>query len=455
MKNFRINTCTLNFRFAFCLLHFAFSFLPILNSFSQATSPYSRFGLGYVRHTAFSANKAMGGVSAPYASAVSINYTNPASYASLMRTTMEAGLSIDGVNISAPTTGVRDTTYKALNASLSHIAIAFVPQPDRWAIVAGLLPYSNINYSFVQNYNDLSVGTYQNVFSGKGSFYQAFIGGAYKFKSRINERDQFSIGANLSYIFGKADYLKTLSFPDTLFAYSSRNVTSFNAYGFNYNAGVQYRRRIYHSTDSLDERSDIFMTLGAYVSGGIKLNTKISNYWDRVDITSSTVTSVDTPLWNYNLQGKVSMPVIYGGGLMFGNERFWMLMADFRYTTWSKFSSPVNNGTLKDSWRVAGGAQIIPKYDDRKYFNRMQYRAGFYYSQSEIVYNGKNLAETGGTVGLGFPFKLFKNTTASINVTGDFGTRGTSDVTALRETFYRFTFGFVINDTWFIKRKFD
>ena len=43
-------------------------------SFSQASSPYSRFGLGYIHSPVFSANKGMGEVAAPYASGVNINF---------------------------------------------------------------------------------------------------------------------------------------------------------------------------------------------------------------------------------------------------------------------------------------------------------------------------------------------------------------------------------------------
>src|SRR3954466_9401286 len=88
-------------------------------SFSQAASPYSRYGLGYVRPTVFSANKGMGEVAAPYASSININFANPASYASLTRTTIEIGANFDGVGIR-----VKDSTYRASSASVNHFALA-------------------------------------------------------------------------------------------------------------------------------------------------------------------------------------------------------------------------------------------------------------------------------------------------------------------------------------------
>jgi len=433
---------------------YCIKYLPVLSllftvtqAFSQASSPYSRYGLGYVRSTAFSANGGMGGVSAAWASALHINYTNPASYASLTRTTLEIGGNFDGLNIKAG-----DSTYRAANGNINHIALAFVPKPDRWAVSIGLLPYTNINYNFVQRVNDSVIGNYQSTYLGKGSLYTLYAGGAYKFKSRISELDNFSIGANFNYTFGKLDYQKIISFPDSVYAYTTRNITSMNVHMFNYTAGIQYRRRIFHNRDNPDERTDIFVTLGAYATGGIKMNAKTNRYWDRLDYVATVgLVPVDTPESAFNEKSKLGMPFTIGSGFLFGNERFWMLAADFTYSNWSKFTSPLNNANLNDSWRLSLGFQVTPKYDDRKYFNTVQYRFGFYYGHTQFNYKDKPLAETAGTIGLGFPFK----SVARLNLTGDFGTRSTGNTEAISETFYRVTFGVVLNDIWFIKRKFD
>jgi hypothetical protein len=432
------------FAAGFLVLFFTLGFHK---AFSQAASPYSRYGLGYVRPTSFSANAAMGGVSAAYTSMLHINYTNPAAYASMTRTTLEIGANFDGLNIKT-----KDSVYRAANGNLNHLAVAFVPKPDKWAVSFGLLPYTNINYNFIQTFNDSAIGTYRDVYSGKGSLYQVYAGGAYKIKSRINERDQFSIGFNVGYVFGKLDYQKVISFPDTAYAYASRNVTNLQAGMFNYNVGIQYRRRIYHNKDNPDERTDIFMTLGAYGSGGVKMNAKISNYWDRFDVVSGVgVVSIDTQESTFNQKYKLGMPFNIGAGFMFGNERYWMVGADFTYSKWSDFTTPLNNGNLNDSWRTSLGFQITPRYDDRKYFNKVQYRLGAYVGKSQFNYKGESMTEAAGTVGLGFPFK----SVARLNLTGDFGSRATANKNAISETFYRVTFGFVLNDIWFVKRKYD
>ena len=267
---FPVTGFSLQIIFAFILLFVS------VDTYSQAESPYSRYGLGFMRTPVFSANQGMGYLSSPYASAVNINYSNPASYASLTRSTLEIGGIIDGKSIN---TG--DSSYRASNGSVSHFAIAFVPtaKHNAWAVCIGLLPYSNVNYNFIQNFNDPSIGHYAESFIGSGSLYNAYVGGAYKVKG-------FSIGANLGYIFGKLTYQKVISFPyDSSSSYSTQNVTNVNLKSFSYNIGIQYQKLIYHNRDDPDARRDIYAFFGAYGSGGLKMNAKVSSYWERFNFS--------------------------------------------------------------------------------------------------------------------------------------------------------------------------
>lgn len=430
-------------KFIVAFLVFQLSTFNFQSAFGQAASPYSRYGLGYVRSTVFSANKGMGEVAAGYASGVNINFTNPASYASLTRTTVEIGANLDGVNIAT-----NDSLYKSTQGSISHFALGFAPPVKRnsLGISIGLLPFTSINYNFVQNFSDSSIGNFRQIYSGKGSLYQIYAGAAYKVKG-------FSIGANLGFVFGKLDYQKTINFPDTAAAYSTRNVTYLNVKSFVYSVGVQYNRRIFHDSNNPDARNDIFVTVGAYGSGGMKMNARLSNYWERFyyDATYGLI-PVDTPSSSFEQKTKINLPFNIGTGLMFGNERFWMAGVDFKFMNWQNYSSPLNNAGLGNSWKISAGFQVTPKYDDnRKFFNRVQYRFGGYYGKSEVMYHGKNLSEAGGTLGLGIPFK----NVARLNLTADIGTRGGNGKEAIRENYYKITFGFVLNDIWFVKRKLD
>ena len=178
--------------------------------------PYSHYGLGYIRSPVFSSNSGMGYLEAPFASAVNINAANPASYASLTRTTIEVGFLVDGSGISN-----KDSSYRAASGSVNHLAIAFVPNSkhNNWALSVGLLPYSYVDYNFAKSYSDSALGQYTQLYSGSGSLYQVYVGAAFKIKG-------LSIGANVGYVFGKLQYQKIVAFNDTLNNYDTRNIKS-------------------------------------------------------------------------------------------------------------------------------------------------------------------------------------------------------------------------------------
>lgn len=418
---------------------------------AQVFSPYSRYGLGTLRNPVFSANRAMGSVAAPYKNGSYINFANPASYGFIRYATIEAGANVDFNRIT-----VGDTVYKSTNGSVNHVALA-VPvnlKKGTAGISMGLLPFSNVNYSFIQRYdNDTVLGPHSYLFDGDGSNNQVYLGIGMQFKG-------FAFGVNGAYVFGKTEYNKVIAFPDSSDAFYTRNTTSYNIKGFTYNAGLQYNVRVFHNPDdSLSSKRDIYFTAGATVSAGVKLTTKYSNYWDRFYFnTSGGAVVVDTSNAQFNVKSKITMPYQLSGGVMLGNERFWQIGADFHYAAWSKYSAPLGNDNLSNSYRFNVGFQLIPndfEVNKKRYFNKVQYRAGFSYGLSEVSYKGQQLNEIGGSIGLAFPFRIAVFEASRINVTGEFGSRGTNVTGSVRENYFKLTFGLSINDIWFIRRKFD
>ena len=243
-----------------------------------------------------------------------------------------------------------------------------------------------------------------------------------------------------------------MNFQIVLNSLDTRQFTNVNVKGLFYDFGLQYQLRLYHDRDDPDPRRDIFAYFGAYGSAGNNLYTKTSQYWDRYYYNTDTALTVqDTLQSTYNVKGRIKLPYNFGAGVMFGNERFWMIGADYKYQAWSQYTTPLDNGGLTNSWQISVGAQITPKYEDRSYMNNVQYRIGGYYGKTDIMINGINLSQEGATVSFGFPLRSI----AHINFGGDFGSMGAADKSIIRVNYYRFSIGFVLNDSWFVKRKFD
>jgi hypothetical protein len=428
--------------------------------FAQAFSPYSRFGLGYMPQDAMAATRAMGDITMGYTSFYHINHANPASYADLGITTFEVGVNADAVGIKTS-----DSIYNGINGSVSHVALGVPLMRGKWGLSFGLLPFSFVNY----NITSTQVDTNQ-VNSGKGSLYQAYIGTAYKIKD-------FSIGINAGYLFGSINYSRGFIFPDSINSYNIQNLSTTRVYGFIYNVGIQYKKRILKKTNQNSIKNDVFFIFGAQGSTNINVNTRLSSQWQRYTGSGNDPqTIIDTPLNYSDRLGRITLPYNFSTGFTIGNEAWWLVGVDFKYAGWSKFTNSANalptgpelNSNagywgFGDSWRLQAGAGIVPNSDSRKIFSLIQYKVGGYYGQSELVYHltanspGTHLNEYGATFGISVPVlsnPLYREA-AHFHFSADIGARTPGNNTLISETYYRFNFGFTLCNVWFVKRKFD
>lgn len=409
---------------------------------AQSTSPYSRFGLGFLRPEVISNNKAMGEIAGGIRSAYSLNPENPASYSALAYTTFETGASVD-IN----TIRTRDSVYNGAFGNLNHLAVGFPVKREKCGITLGLLPYATTNYTFVEQLADTS-----RVYGGKGSLYKVFAGAAYKI-------GDFSIGINLGYLFGSTTYSKGYSFADSLDAFQVHNSTTMRVNGFLYDAGIQYQKRLVKRTDENRFKTDVFLTAGVYGHSQSPASTMTSSFWARYTETNGITTLVDVVDSINEGKGKMSLPYKIGGGFTIGNENWWIIGADFKYSKWSVYSSDLQNGSLTDSWRFSFGAGITPDFLG-KFLKRVNYKAGFYMGKSEVLASNSSLNEYGGTLGITLPFvfgreRAVTNDMCQIYLMGDIGSRIPQNKTLISETYYRITVGLAFNALWFQKRKFD
>ena len=411
-----------------------------MGSFAQGFSPYSRFGLGYLPTDVYPSLRGMGGISTGYSGPYTINHTNPASYADLGLTVFEVGANADGATVRT-----KDSSYNGLNGTVSNIAIGIPLIRGKWGMSFGLLPYSFVNYSFANTDIDTS-----KVYNGNGSLYQVYLGSAYKIKG-------FSFGANGGFCFGKLDYTKGFAFTDSINAYNINNVSTMRVSGFVYNVGVQYKTRIFKKGSTSGRKNDVFFSVGAQGTANVKLNTRVSSLWNR-SLGSTVPITIDTPLNYADKLGKLTLPYNFSVGAMIGNENWWQVGLDFKYAGWSSFSSDLNDHTLANSWRVMAGGSIVPNYDAKKKFlSHIQYKLGAYYGKSEVVYQGIQLSEYGGTLGLSIPIPspAIYREAAKFHFAADIGSRTPGNNTLISENYYKFSFGFTLSSVWFVKRKFD
>lgn len=406
---------------------------------NNTSSPYTRFGYGDLADRSFAAGRAMGGVGVGLRSPKQINPMNPASYSCMDSLTFLFDFGASG-QVSWFNDDVNK--QKNLNGNVEYIAMQF-PITRRLAVSLGLLPYSHVGYEFGKAYTEVDA-PYVETYKGAGSLSDLYGGLAYDiWKKRL------SVGANFGFLFGNLEYNRDLTF-STAGAYNTSYVNRLEVRDLKMDFGIQY-------THPLDKHESV--TVGVTYSPGKKLHT---TFYDIEQMYSSSSSS--SSLVSYNVDtlknARTEIPHTFGVGLSYVKDNKLTVAADFLYENWAKCLYMDEEGHFKNRVRVAAGAEYIPDYSRRLYFNRIRYRVGAHYSnsylnismQEEDRYKKYGYNEYGASVGLGLP--LIDNR-SFINISFEYVKIRPELRTMIDEQYFRFTVNYTFNEMWFRKRKID
>ena len=492
-------------RYFTCLLFLlAVTASALVHAQSTHSSPYSRYGIGDIQYPGINQTLGMGGTGIGLYSNLSLNFSNPASYARLQFTTCEAGLNANFVEYRNKVQSQRDNSM-----SVGYFALAFPLKSRKSAVGFGVVPLSNVGYYI----DDLQTNTLGNpelhVYEGSGGLNQLFVtAAATPFKN-------LTAGIHLSTLFGELVHERRVEIFDATFL-NTRYTDARSQKGLYFTFGLQYtldslrlspadslkefRRKIVVIEDSLGILSTISRkpdntldTAGFSVareslkdqarkleaaSKKVAVRRQRGNWNLTAGFTLSPMSSLsasrnlvgetfryvdnfakdqviikDTIAYTENEKGDVNLPLSVGFGLTLRKGNQWTIGTDIRTQNWSSFSTYGESDSLANSWRWSAGAQFVP--DERgfnSYWKQMQYMAGFHYSQSFLQLQGTQLTEVGVSIGAGFPIR---RGLTSIRFMAEAGKRGTVDSGLLEERFIRFTMNFSLNDRWFIKQRYD
>lgn len=444
---------------------FFFSLFISSKIFAQENSPYTRYGLGDFKPQTSTGISAMGGLTATYNDGLKLNFTNPASYASLKLTTFDVGFYASFLKLK--TDNLKASTG---NSSVNYFAFAFPIKPNKWGAALGLLPFSSVGYSIDQtNYNLNGVDTSSSRFIGSGRTYQAFVGTGYKIKN-------LSLGANLKYVFGTINNANTWELPDTLNAYNSFREESRFLNDWMVEGGLQY---VVHMIDTCKKTKRVHnfeLVLGLNGNLTTNIHTRRDLLYERFVYGANGFTAKDTFYISKGEIGQVVIPMQLNGGIMFREQDKFSIGVNLKYGQWSNFSSfgqkdssldgSNNVSVMSNSWRISVGGEWIPNDNGQAmndgYGKLIHYRMGVYYGKNNLHLLGSDFSEKGITAGFGLPMKRLKffedsrfHTVSEFSISVDAGTRGTTANNLIKESYYRIYFGVSLSDLWFQKRKYD
>jgi hypothetical protein len=426
----------------------------VLQAKSQSTattsSPYSRYGIGDLNDQLLPQNIGMGGISTAINTISgynNINQINPASYGKISFTTIDVGLYTNVSTFSK--NGYPDEVTS--NTRLSHISFA-LPITKRSALSFGLLPYSEMGYSYKQSSvrNDNGKGaadtTTNYIYSGDGGLSKLYLGYGFGIGKHL------LLGANVSFIFGNLQQDQSTEVPDLYGTLDSRIEQSNHVKGLNYDYGAQY------SFDFSDTRH---LVLGYSGSASSTLNVNstyiVSQYTHdsagNENVPSDSLVNTNTP------NAKLHLPNINRFGISYQYDNRFLIGADYTMGKWSDLTiggvAPIN---IQDSKLFNIGGQITPNVNSlSSFFALIDYRLGFIYEQTYLNVNGVSIKKYAGTFGLGIPLPHDRASSAfyKINFSAEIGQRGALTQQLVKENYVNFHLGFTLNDKWFQRFKFD
>ncbi|MCS3555413.1 MULTISPECIES: hypothetical protein [unclassified Sphingobacterium] len=407
---------------------------------STSASPYSQFGLGQMREDLLPQHRAMGGLSTGvryFGSVYNTNPSNPASYSAAQFSTFDAGLYGNFTQLSS-----KNKSDNTADFAFSHITMTF-PMKKAGGISIGLLPYSDLGYNS-NSIQKIDTVNYRKTFTGEGGLTKAYFGYG------VNITKNFSVGANISYLFGTLNDFSRLELPFN-YGLNVQQQDKREIQGVSFDYGAQYYKTInkeYSITvgysgslnNAIHDRTTSFVT-----------RTLPSNNSDDTNIALDTVSQTERTRRDLNL------PLKHNVGITFARTNRWLVGAEFKYADWSKFQVRKNEENLKTNYGFAIGGQITPDPTSFKYTSLMDYRIGFRYNRTQYFINKQDINDMAITFGVGLPLARnpYSGAFSKINISAELGQMGTMNNSLIRERYVNLNVGFTLNDRWFRRNSID
>ncbi len=388
-------------------------------------SGYSRHGIGDLRYGTGGRGLGMGGVGIGFLSPGVIDPINPASWGAALRTQF----SISGYYEGFSSSDERTSTYLS-DASFSGVMFA-VPLIPKWGVVlgAGVTPYSRVNYDVV---SPASANGYNYTvrYKGDGGISQAHAG-----LSAMPDSSLY-IGAKMNYYFGTIQHTLSQTFTPAQYTNAEDiRLTRFNGLGATVGLVFSGLRHLFGLPPGHA------LNLGLVYSIQSNLTSAQERYFT---YTTPALTTRDTVVYP---DFTTKLPFAAGAGISYVGDRY-AIGADYYYQNWKEFEAGgVPASDLRDSYRFALGGEFVPKKEaSAPFFQRLAYRAGFFYDASYYDIKGEPINEFGITAGFGIPVVA----DTRIHIAAGYSFRGTTDQQLERERILRFTVTLSTGELWFV-----
>ena len=408
----------------------------ILKSQNETSSPYSSFGVGILSQQSNAISASMGGVGYSLQEKNNINFKNPASYVAFDSSSFNVDFAFSVFNSTLKTDIAK---HQSIRAKFDYLAIG-LPITSRWATSIGVIPFSEVGYNIYDSTQTEEVGKVNYRYSGSGGLMQLFWGNGFKITNN------FSLGLNLSYLWGNLNSSKFAEFDD-LTIYNTKIMQNKLVDGMRFNIGLQYKIPLKNKQElaiGVSYENSLFMPT--------RENMIITNYRGRYDLIS-TFDTIQMHIKENSIKGTMRLPQFVGVGLSYKVSTKYLFAADFTWQNWKKFSND-HKELFQDNLITAVGMQYVPNAKSGQYMSKINYRAGVSYSTGYIVVQEHPISSYSFSVGAGFPITTFSSFSL-INVKLEYGKMGTTSHGLIDDSYWRLTLNINLNEKWYQRVKLD
>ncbi|MGI6242601.1 MAG: hypothetical protein ACOYJK_03560 [Prevotella sp.] len=413
---------------------------------SSTNSPYSQFGLGVLSEQSSGFNRGMNGLGLGFHEGNQVNYLNPASYSNIdsLSFIFDAGISGQISNFKEG-----NNKLNAKNSSFEYV-VAGLRAFKHLGISFGLLPYTNIGYSYsiTEKVNDVNNTLSTCTYNGTGGLHQVYFGVGWE------PFHGLAIGVNGSYLYG--NYTKTLlnSYSDA-FANSLTKRYTADVRSYKIDFGLQYTANL-----SKNNQMTLGLTygMGHKIGGSPKLELISTNAQTQVADTATYESTDGNKL-------ELEIPTTLGAGVMFNHKNTFKIGVDYSLQKWADVSSPtygtsandkptytMQKGVYKDRHKFTVGTEICPQRNSRNFAKRVYYRAGVSYATPYYYINGQDgPKEYSASIGFGIPIINHYNNRSILNISAQWVQQSSNNF--ITDNTFRINIGLTFNERWFAKWK--
>ena len=412
------------------------SILFILISFfgySQRTSysPYSYFGVGETNFSATVENQMMGGNTAYYDS-VHQNMNNAASLSKLKFVNYSVGVDLKNTSYLSSSTNEKSTA-----AAINYISVAIPTKLLSFSF--GIKPKTSVGY-LLENDDKSKTPPELNRFTGSGGVSNAFVSIGFElFKN-------WGFGFSSSYAFGNLNHYHTkiLENIELYTRVSSESSVS----GLDYNFSTVYQKtfneKITLYSSIIYQPEAKYKSRNNQIISTIDPNSSFGGDFEEIDLSA-------VGLKNTNI--KIPNSLSFGLGL--GQDKKWFLGFNYMKNDEGGYKNELmglDNVEFKSSQTYSIGGFLLPEYNSfTNYFKTLTYRFGLRYKSGGLYVNNQQINEIGVNFGFGIPLAGV----SSANLGFEFGQRGTTKASLIKEKFFSIRLGVSLNDLWFIRSMYN